>query len=386
MFWRAVREGVGIERAAAVAGVSKRSGWQWVRDGGGMPSISLKEPSGRYLSFAEREQIALGLAAGESLRSIARRLGRSPSTVSRELRRHGRPPGRGGPRGPGRWRYLASSAQEAAQRQARRPKPRKLATNAALRAYVETAMGAPHRCSPAQVAARLVLDFPDDEGMRISPEAIYQTIYVQGRGELRRELAAALRSGRAIRRPQRRPAPDARQGGPKDMVNISERPPEVADRAVPGHWEGDLIVGANSASYVGTLVERQTRFVMLLKLTNSKAATVREAIATQIMTLPAALRRSLTWDQGAELAEHVALKLQTGLEIYFCDPKSPWQRGSNENTNRLLRDYLPKGTSLRGYSQADLDEIAFGLNGRPRQTLGWRTPAEAMAALLSTHS
>lgn len=345
-----------------------------------MPSISLIEPCGRYLSFDEREELALGIAAQESVRSIARRLRRSASTFTRELHRHGIQTG------PNAWRYVASTAHRRAQETARRPKERKVETHPRLREFLVDQMGGQHKLSPEQASRALVRDFPDDVLMRISPEAIYHSLYVQGRGSLRTELAGALRTGRAVRRPQRSGPKTSRGFQIKDKVMISDRPAEIEDRAVPGHWEGDLVVGKNSASVVGTLVERNTRFVILLKLADGKAETVRDAIAARILTLPAALRRSLTWDQGAELAEHVQLKLDTGLDIYFCDPKSPWQRGSNENTNGLLRQYLPKGTSLRGYSQADLDDIAFGLNGRLRKTLDWRTPAEAMAELLSAAS
>jgi IS30 family transposase len=237
------------------------------------------------------------------------------------------------------------------------------------------------RWSPRQISRRLPLDFPDDERMRISHEAIYQAIYVQGRGSLRRELAACLRTGRAIRKPHR--SPEARRSRIKDKVMISERPPEVEDRAIPGHWEGDLILGKNHASAIGTLVERTTRFVMLLHLPDRDAATVREAIAATILTLPQALRRSLTWDQGSEMAQHLQLRMDTEMDVYFCDPHSPWQRGSNENTNGLLRQYFPKGTDLAVHSPAHLAHVADELNDRPRETLGWRTPAEALTELLS---
>jgi IS30 family transposase len=278
-------------------------------------------------------------------------------------------------------RYRATAAQTTADARARRPKIAKLVAHALLREYVQGKLTCAEHWSPEQIVARLVLDFPDDEGMRISHEAIYQAIYVQGRGALRRELAACLRTGRALRKPQR--SAEGRRSRIKDMVMISERPAEVADRAVPGHWEGDLIIGSDSGSAIGTLVERQTRFCMLLHLSDQKATTVRDAIAATILTLPAALRRSLTWDQGLEMAQHVQLRVDTDLEIYFCDPHSPWQRGSNENTNGLLRQYFPKGTDLSLHSADRLAEVAAGLNGRPRKTLQWRTPAEALAALLS---
>jgi IS30 family transposase len=376
-FWRQVRAGLWLEQAAAAAGVSVNVAGRWFRDGGGMPTVSLVEPSGRYLSRSEREEIAIGMATGEGIRAIARRLGRAPSTVSREVRRNCAEMRNGRPR---LGRYRAGSAQELAESRARRPKQAKLVANHALRDYVQGALSGPERCSPEQIAHRLVVDFPDDEGMRISPETIYQALYVQGRGALRRELAACLRTGRAMRKPQR--TPHQRRPRHKDMVLIAERPPEVADRAVPGHWEGDLIVGRAGTSAIGTLVERSTRFTMLLHLHDQTAETVREAIASTITTLPAALRRSLTWDQGNELAQHVQLRLQTGLQVYFCDPHSPWQRGTNENTNGLLRQYFPKGTDLSVHDPDHLAEVAGGLNNRPRKTLQWRTPAEALAELL----
>ena len=343
-----------------------------------MPTVSLGEPKGRYLSFEEREELMAGLAAREAQAEIARRLGRHPSTISRELARNC-------PRYPNgqlrRPRYRASAAQMKAEERARRPKMAKLVVLPPLHDYVQEKLECRERWSPEQIARRLRKDFPDDERMRVSHETIYQSIYVQGRGALRRELATCLRTGRALRKPQRRP--DERRGRIKNMVPISERPAEVEDRAVPGHWEGDLVVGKNGASAIGTLVERSTRFVMLLHLTDQKAETVREAIAAQILTLPEALRRTLTWDQGKELAEHVQLRIDTDVEVFFCDPHSPWQRGTNENTNGLLRQYYPKGTDLSVHSQAELAEVADALNGRPRKTLGFDTPAEAMAALLS---
>ncbi len=343
-----------------------------------MPTLDLAEPAGRYLSLAEREEIAVGLAAREGVRSIARRLGRSPSTVSREVRRNCPDNGHGGLL---RDRYRATAAQARADRRARRPKTSKLVAHPPLREFVQARLGGAERWSPEQIARRLRVDFPDDERMRVCHETIYQAIYVQGRGALRRELAACLRTGRALRRPHRRP--DARRGRIKDMVLISERPAEVADRAVPGHWEGDLIVGKDGRSAIGTLVERRTRFVLLLHLADQTAPTVRDAIAATITTLPAALRRSLTWDQGSELAEHAQLRIDTGLDVYFCDPHSPWQRGTNENTNGLLRQYFPKGTDLSVHGPDHLAEVAAGLNGRPRKTLDWHTPAEALTQLLS---
>jgi IS30 family transposase len=387
-FWVLIREGAQTEDAAARVGVSATLGRWWFTQAGGMTPFELPAarvpdeaedpdglgPRGRYLSFREREEIALWRAQKVGVNEMGRRLGRPGGTISRELARNcqkGRPD-----------RYLASRAQGKAEARAARPKTSKLADNQRLHGYVAAKLACRQRWSPEQIARRLEVDFPQDEAMRVSHEAIYQSLYVQGRGGLRRELTTCLRTGRALRRPRRRP--DVRRTRIPEMVMISERPAEVADRAVPGHWEGDLIIGAHGGSAVGTLVERSTRFVMLLHLPRDHgAATVRDAIATTIMTLPAALRRSLTWDQGIELAAHAEITLATDLDIYFCDPHSPWQRGSNENTNGLLRQYLPKSTDLAKHSSHDLAEIADALNGRPRKTLGWRTPAEAMAALLS---
>lgn len=379
-FWRQIRTGLGIEDAAAAAGVSKNLAGRWYRHGGGMPTLSLAEPSGRYLRIAEREEIAIGLAAGESRRAIARRLGRAPSTISREILRNGPRDNRTNHLRLDR--YRAISAQLRADKAARRPKPGKLVLHPPLREYVQARLSGIEHCSPEQITRRLVVDFPDDERMRISPESIYQAIYVQGRGELRRELASCLRTGRARRKPQRRP--DERRERFPEMVMIAERPPEITDRAVPGHWEGDLILGRAGTSAIGTLVERSTRFTMLLHVKDKTATTVREAIVTTMTTLPAQLRRSLTWDQGNELAEHLQLRLDADLEVYFCDPHAPWQRGTNENTNGLLRQYFPKGTDLSVHGPERLAEVAAGLNNRPRKTLQWRTPAEAFSELLST--
>jgi IS30 family transposase len=340
-----------------------------------MPPLSLAEPSGRYLSFSEREEIALGRAAGLGVRQIARQLRRSPSTVSREVARGclARRP---------RGRYRASVAQFRAEQRARRPKPGRLAVTPLLRAHVQQELL--EGWSPEQIAGRLPEQFPHDERMRISHEAIYQALFVQGRGGLRRELTACLRTGRALRRPQRRT--DGRRERIKDKVLISERPAEADDRAVPGHWEGDLILGANGTTAIGTLVERSTRFLLLLHLPDDhRAEAVRDAIVDKITALPMALRRSLTWDQGMELARHTEITLAADLPVYFCDPHSPWQRGTNENTNGLLRQYFPKGADLAGYSADHLDAVAAQLNGRPRKTLGFKTPAEVLARLLSNH-
>jgi len=338
-----------------------------------MATVELVECSGRYLSMSEREEIAV-LRGRVGVREIARRLGRSPATVSRELRRNttGGCPSR----------YRATMAQSEADRRARRPKTAKLTAHVPLRDYVQDKLEGVEHWSPEQIAHRMVVDFPDDEQMRISHETIYRALYVQGRGGLRRELTACLRTGRALRKPRRRS--DGRRERIKDKVMISDRPAEVADRAVPGHWEGDLIIGSDSGSAIGTLVERSTRFTLLLHLPDDHGAVaVRDAITATIATLPLALRRSLTWDQGIELADHLRLTLDTDLAVYFCDPHSPWQRGTNENTNGLLRQYFPKGTDLSVHGPEELALVAAGLNGRPRKTLDWKTPAEALAALLS---
>jgi IS30 family transposase len=415
------------EDAAVEVGVSQAVGTRWFRKAGGMPPStfrrSAKPLSGRYLSFAEREEIALLRAQGHPMQEIARRLGRAASTISRELRRNAATRSGG-------LEYRATTAQWHAERAARRPKQAKLVFNAALRTYVEERLAGvavapsgaavrgpavPWRCrrhgprkdrrwanawSPEQIARRLPIDFPDDETMRISHEAIYQALFVQGRGALRRELTACLRSGRVLRTPRART-----RGRNKAFVSpeimISKRPAEAADRAVPGHWEGDLILGLGSSA-IGTLVERTTRFTLLLHLPRMTghghearvkngpalaghgAEAVRDAITRSIITLPEALRRSLTWDQGAEMAQHAGIKIDTGVQVYFCDPHSPWQRGSNENTNGLLRQYFPKGTDLSAHTAEAIAAVAATLNARPRKTLAWKTPAEALDQLLRT--
>ena len=337
--------------------------------GGVVRRAALQPPSGLRLSIEERQSIWAGVQAGESIRTIARRLDRAPSTVCRELNANG-----------GRRRYRPHSAHERAWRQAKRPKAMKLVAHPALWARVEADLT--KLWSPQQIAARLRAEFGNDAAMTVSHETIYKSVYVQGRGQLRRELAACLRSGRARRKPRGRM--ERRSGQIPDMVMISERPAEVSDRAVPGHWEGDLLIGAHNKTAIGTLVERTTRFVMLLHLPNGYGAQqVREAMAAKIQTLPQALRRSLTWDQGKEMADHARFTVDTGVEVYFCDPHAPWQRGSNENTNGLLRQYFPKGSDLSAHSEADLDAAADSLNGRPRQTLGWMTPSEKLAEVVA---
>ena len=424
-FWEAIAQGYSSEDAAAIAGVSQPVGGRWFRQCGGMPpshlAHSAPEPTGRYLSFAEREQIALARARGDGVRAIARLLGRSASTISRELRRNAATRGGG-------FEYRAHTAQWHADRAAMRPKPAKLVTNPALRQYVQDRLagniatpggktlagpqvqwkGRRHgrrqsrrwsrAWSPEQIANRLLIDFPEDTSMRISHEAIYQALYVQGRGALRRELTACLRTGRALRVPRER----ARNRGKSFVtpeVMISERPACIEDRALPGHWEGDLILGLASSA-IGTLVERTTRYTVLLHLppqpghrhhprekhgpalAGHGADAVRDAIAQAMSSLPEQLRLSLTWDQGSEMSQHVQLSIDTGLEVYFCDPRSPWQRGTNENTNGLLRQYFPKGTDLSAHGPSDLQAVALALNTRPRKTLGWRTPGEAFNELV----
>jgi len=418
LFWREVAKGLTSEDAAIAVGASQAAGSRWFRDRGGMPTHMVAPLSGRYLSFEEREEIALLKARGVGIRETARRLGRDPSTVSRELRRNAATRG-------GKLDYRASVAQWKAELVARRPKTAKLAGNERLREYVQDRLSGqvhrpdgtpvpgpgtarwkgrnkPHRqdrrwataWSPEQIAHRLKADFPEDGSMRISHEAIYQALFVEGRGALRRELVACLRTGRALRVPRarsrRRPA-----GHVTSDVMIGERPAEAADRAVPGHWEGDLIIGTDRSA-IGTLVERTTRFTVLLHLPRMEgygvqprvkngpalagygAEAMKNAIAARIIELPAQLRRSLTWDRGKELARHVQLRRETGLLVYFADPHSPWQRGTNENTNGLLRQYFPKGTDLSRWNIDELEAVATALNNRPRKTLNWRTPAEAL--------
>jgi IS30 family transposase len=420
-FWQAIAAGLSSEEAAARAGLSPAVGTRWFREAGGMRTVTLTPFSSRYLSFAEREEIAIHNAQGCGVRAIARLVGRSPSTVSRELRRNAATRG-------GLLEYRATTAQWHAHRRAMRPKVAKLAANAALRRYVQERLGGAvtaadgtavqgpnvhwigrrhgrrkHRrwassWSPEQIAKRLRVDYPDDQSMRVSHEAIYQALYVQGRGALRREVTACLRTGRALRVPRARTRGRGK-GFVTPEVMISERPAEVGDRAVPGHWEGDLILGLDSSA-IGTLVERTTRFTMLLHLPRMEghgdgprtkngpalaghgAEAVRDAIAASIVRLPEELRRSLTWDQGAEMAEHAQLRIDTGLAVYFCDPQSPWQRATNENTNGLLRQYFPKGTDLSQHRPDDLAAVAATLNRRPRKTLAWRTPAEALDELV----
>lgn len=366
-----ISRGATQPEAAQRCGCSVRSVKRIVAAAGGTPSRRSRRrpPSPLRLSLAEREEIRAGLAAGESLRLIARRIGRAPSTVSREVAANG-----------GRGCYRATLAENRACLRARRPKAGKLASSPRLRRRVVEMLT--ERLSPQQISARLRLDHPDDPEMRISPETIYQSLYVQSRGRLRKDLTRYLRTGRSSRRPQGR---SSQRGRIKDMVSISERPAEARDRAVPGHWEGDLIVGRSNRSFIGTLVERQTRFVMLTHLgRDATTATVTARIAEKITELPEQLRLSLTWDQGKEMAAHLDFTVKTDVDVYFCDPHSPWQRGTNENTNGLLRQYFPRGTDLSGFSQDDLDTVARELNGRPRKTLAWKTPSEKLNELVAS--
>ena len=371
-FWSGVRSGLSPWDAAVAAGVGRSSAWEWFRAAGGVKALGAGPVSGRYLSLAEREEIAVGLAAGRPVRQIAAGLGRAPSTVSREVARNRDWLGR----------YRGVTAQGLAERRAARPKQAKLAVSDELRQWVQGKLE--EHWSPEQISRVLRREFAGRPEMQVSHETIYQSIYVQGRGALRRELAVCLRTGRAVRRPRR--TEGERRGRIPGLVNISERPAEAEDRAVPGHWEGDLILGTRSTA-IGTLVERSTRFVLLLHLPGRHdAASVAAAMTAAMAGLPAHLRRSLTWDQGAEMAAHVQIAAATGLAIYFCDPHSPWQRGSNENTNGLLRQYFPKGSDLSVHSAQHLQAVADELNGRPRKTLGWKTPAEALAGFLDSQA
>jgi IS30 family transposase len=368
-----VQAGESYRAVAAAVGCCTRTIQLLLRPIGGMPSRRQPLPAvgvrGPHLSFWEREEISRGLVADESCHEIAARLDRRPSTISREVARRG-----------GRHHYRAWQAEAAARAATRRPKARKLTT--CRRLCVEVERRLEQRWAPQQIAARLVTDFPDDLEMRVSHETIYQTLFVQGRGALRQELTRWLRTGRTQRQAHGRVGRGT--GAIPNMVLLSERPAEAEDRAVPGHWEGDLIIGKSSRSAIGTLVERQTRFTLLVNLSGGRlAADVTAALIACVQTLPWHLRRSLTWDCGREMAGHVPFTIATGMQVYFCDPHSPWQRGTNENTNGLLRQYFPKGTDLSTHSQAHLDAVAAELNGRPRQTLGWQTPSEAFARVLA---
>src|SRR3954464_1238466 len=416
-FWRRIARGKRTEDAALEVGVSTPVASRWFRHAGGMPPLSVAEPTGRYLSFHEREDLALLKAKGLGVRAIARELERDPGTISRELRRNAATRS-------GRIEYRATVAQWKAQTAARRPQPAKLGSNPRLQEYVQTRLSGqlqrpdgslaagpattwkglnkPHRAdrrwakawSPEQISRRLVIDFPDDAGMRISHEAIYQALYLEGRGALKRELVACLRTGRALRKPRER-ARNKPHGHVTADVVLSERPAEAEDRAVPGHWEGDLIIGLNRSA-IGTVVDRASRYTLLVHLPRLEgygiippvkngpalggygAVAMKEALTTTLSTMPAQLPRSLTWDRGKELSAHAQFKVDTGIAVYFADPHSPWQRGTNENTNGLLRQYFPKGTDLSRWDHDDLLAVQAAVNSRPRKVLAWKTPAEVL--------
>jgi len=367
--WEVRAEGLSDSELARRLGLCPKRVNRYLNACGGIRPRRAHRRAPRCLTIAEREEISRGIARRESDRQIGRRLGRAHTTISREIGRSG-----------GRRRYRAHFAEEEAWRRARRPRPRKLERCPQLARIVAARLRLDH--SPEQISAWLRARHPDNEQMQVSHETIYRSLFVQGRGALRRELTRHLRSGRQKRQPRGASRHGQGRGKITEMVMISERPAEAADRAVPGHWEGDLLMGTK-ATAIATLVERSTRYVQLVALPGGIGAqAVCAALAGSIETLPTQLRRSLTWDQGHEMAQHRRFSVKTGVEVYFCDPRSPWQRGSNENTNGLLRQYFPKGKSLKGATQAELDEVAAKLNGRPRRTLGWKTPAEKMAGLI----
>jgi transposase, IS30 family len=367
---RRVLGGETFAAAAAAVGCSTKSIQRFMARAGGF----LRKPRERSplrLSLADREELSRGLIAGDSLRRIAARLGRAASTISREVAWNGR-----------RDDYGAWRAEKTAAKRARRPKPAKLATHPRLRREVERRLL--EHWSPQQIAARLVRDYPDDLEMRVSHETIYRSLFVQARGALRKELTACLRTGRTQRVSQKR-TEHSGVGRLRNMVLISDRPAEASDRAVPGHWEGDLIVGKGGRSAVGTLVERSSRYVVLLHLPHGRTAEhVRVALTRQLSRLPEELRRTLTWDQGKEMAEHLQFTVDTNIAVFFCDPHSPWQRGSNENTNGLLRQYFPKDADLSIYTGAELNAVARKLNNRPRHTLGWMKPSEVFCRAVAS--
>ncbi|WP_240312503.1 IS30 family transposase [Janibacter anophelis] len=418
VFWEQIAKGVLPEQASETAGVAQAVGARWFHNAGGMPPFDLSfTPTGRYLSFAEREEIALLRAQNKGVREIARQVGRDPGTISRELRRNAATRG-------GKLEYRASVAQWKADLAARRPKAAKLVTNPRLRSYVQdrlsgqitlpdgtvipgpaaprfTGRNKPFRkdrpwflaWSPERISQRLKVDFPEDESMRISHEAIYQSLYIEGRGALKRELVWCLRTGRALRVPRERSRRKTWAHVTPGTL-ISERPAEVEDRAVPGHWEGDLIIGLGRSA-IGTVIERKTKFTLLVHLPREEgyrhkdtpkngpalggygAVAMKNALSTTMSTLPAQLARSVTWDRGKEMSAHAQFKIETGIPVFFADPHSPWQRGTNENTNGLLRRYFPKGTDLARWGQDELQAVAHALNTRPRKALGWKTPEEA---------
>jgi IS30 family transposase len=366
--WDRWQRGEGLNLIGRVFDRSSGAIFQHLRPHGGIRPVRRRR-SGRALSLDEREEISRGIAVGISLRLIAASLGRAPSTVSRELKRNG-----------GHGRYRAAVADKRAWDRALRPKPCKLARHDALRQLVAARLE--DNWSPEQIAGWLKHTYPDDEAHQVSHETIYRSLFVQARGVLKKDLQAHLRSGRAIRRSRHASSKGDQRGSLTDMISIRERPAAVEDRAVPGHWEGDLLCGSSN-SYIVTLVERHTRYVLLAKVQNRDSASVITALIEQAKRLPDELLKSLTWDRGKEMAQHKRFTLATDVAVYFCDPQSPWQRGSNENTNGLLRQYFPKGTNLSVHSQERLDEVARQLNGRPRKTLGFETPAERFAACVA---
>jgi IS30 family transposase len=362
---RRICAGETFEVAAAAVGCSTKSIQRFLALTGGLKR-RVRARSPLRLSLADREELSRGLVAGDSLRMIATRLRRAPSTISREVTWSG-----------SRHSYRAWRADREAIKRGQRPKPAKLAVDSRLCREVERGLRA--EWSPQQIAARLICDYPDDLSMRVSHETIYKTLFIQARGALRKELAASLRTGRTQRRPHMR-TEQSGAGRLRNMILISDRPPEIEDRAIPGHWEGDLIIGKGGRSAIGTLVERSSRYVVLLHLPHGRTAEdVRAALTRQVSKLPAELRRTLTWDQGKEMADHVRFSTDTNMVVYFCDPHSPWQRGSNENTNGLLRQYFPRKADLSLHSAAYLNAVARKLNNRPRQTLGWMKPSEVFS-------
>lgn len=366
--WDRYRRGESLKAIGRVFGKNSSAIYGWLSPTGGIRPAPRKR-SRLSLTLGEREEISRGLATGKSIRTIAGDIGRAPSTVSREVNRNG-----------GLKSYRASAADDRAWRTARRPKPCKLAAHAPLRRLVATKIRS--NWSPAQIAGWLKRTYPDDEAYHVSHETIYKSLFIQARGVLKKELTEHLRSKRTIRRSKHATPKGEKRGQINDIVSISERPASVEDRAVPGHWEGDLLLGG-ARSYIATLVERHSRYVMLAKVANKSTRAVVPALIKQAKTLPKELYKSLTWDRGHELAAHKEFTLATDVDVYFCDPQSPWQRGSNENTNRLLRQYFPKGTDLNAYTQAQLNAVARQLNERPRKTLDFETPAERFNACVA---
>ena len=365
--WERWRRGQSLSEIGRALGKAPASVFGLVRAHGGL-SPAPRRRSTRVLSTAEREEISRGLSRGEPLRRIAARLGRAPASISREVRRNGGPV-----------RYRAAKADTMAWRRARRPKQCKLALHPRLQSCVALKLG--ENWSPEQISGWLEQRYPDDDRMHISHETIYRSLFIQARGVLKQELQGHLRSRRKMRHGKQATNKGQPRGRIIDAVSIRERPSEVADRAIPGHWEGDLITGSRN-SHIATLVERRSRFTMLVKVRGKDATSVTRALKKKILRLPAELRRSLTWDRGTEMAHHKAFTVATDVKVYFCDPQSPWQRGTNENTNRLLRQYFPKGTDLSQHSQMDLNKVAHQLNGRPRKTIGFQTPATMLRASL----